>query len=46
MDELSKRLAGPRADPFKQVAGTGKAQISFKHVELTGRPATPPRTPT
>jgi DNA polymerase-1 len=38
MDELSKLHLGHIPIPFKQVAGTGKAQISFKHVELT--PAT------
>ena len=34
MDELSKRLLGHEPISFKTVAGTGKAQKSFKHVEL------------
>ena len=38
MDELSKRWLGHEPIPFKQVAGTGKAQKSFKHVPL--EPAT------
>jgi DNA polymerase-1 len=38
MDELSKRWLGHEPIPFKQVAGAGKAQKSFKHVEL--EPAT------
>ena len=35
MDELSELWLGHKPIPFKQVAGTGKAQISFKHVALT-----------
>jgi DNA polymerase-1 len=38
MDELSKLLLGHDPIPFKTVAGSGKAQKSFKHVEL--KPAT------
>ncbi|HRO32401.1 MAG TPA: DNA polymerase I [Brevundimonas sp.] len=38
MDELSKRWLGHEPIAFKTVAGTGKAQKSFKHVELA--PAT------
>ncbi|MDP2011040.1 MAG: DNA polymerase I [Phenylobacterium sp.] len=38
MDELSKRWLDHEPIPFKQVAGTGKAQKSFKHVQL--EPAT------
>ncbi len=38
MDELSKRWLGHEPIPFKSVTGTGKAQKSFKHVELV--PAT------
>ncbi|MGQ2991757.1 DNA polymerase I [Brevundimonas sp.] len=38
MDELSRLHLGHDPIPFKQVAGTGKKQISFKHVEL--KPAT------
>jgi len=38
MDELSKRWLGHEPIPFKAVTGTGKAQKSFKHVELV--PAT------
>ena len=34
MDELSKRLLGHEPISFKTVAGSGKAQKSFKHVEL------------
>ena len=34
MDELSKRWLGHEPISFKQVAGTGKAQKSFKHVDL------------
>jgi DNA polymerase-1 len=34
MDELSKRLLAHEPISFKTVAGTGKAQKSFKHVEL------------
>ncbi|MDB5434039.1 MAG: polA [Phenylobacterium sp.] len=34
MDELSKRLLDHEPISFKTVAGTGKAQKSFKHVEL------------
>jgi DNA polymerase-1 len=34
MDELSKRLLGHEPIAFKAVAGTGKAQKSFKHVGL------------
>ena len=34
MDELSALWLGHQPIPFKQVAGTGKAQKSFKHVEL------------
>ncbi|MDP3173378.1 MAG: DNA polymerase I [Phenylobacterium sp.] len=35
MDELSKLWLGHEPIPFKQVAGTGKAQKSFKYVPLT-----------
>ncbi|WP_372781598.1 DNA polymerase I [Phenylobacterium sp.] len=35
MDELSKRLLDHEPISFKTVAGAGKAQKSFKHVELT-----------
>jgi len=38
MDELARLHLGHDPIPFKQVAGTGKAQKSFKHVEL--KPAT------
>ena len=38
MDELAQIHLGHTPIPFKQVAGTGKAQISFAQVELT--PAT------
>ena len=38
MDELSRRLLGHEPISFKTVAGVGKAQKSFKHVELA--PAT------
>ena len=34
MDELSNRLLGHQPISFKSVAGTGKAQKSFKHVPL------------
>ncbi|HET6971331.1 MAG TPA: DNA polymerase I, partial [Phenylobacterium sp.] len=34
MDELSRRLLDHEPIDFKTVAGTGKAQKSFKHVEL------------
>ncbi|MGI4818878.1 MAG: DNA polymerase I [Janthinobacterium lividum] len=34
MDEQARRLLGHECIPFKQVAGTGKSQKSFKHVEL------------
>jgi len=34
MDELSELHLGHKPIPFKQVAGSGKAQISFKHVTL------------
>ncbi len=34
MDELSRRLLDHEPISFKTVAGTGKAQKSFKHVEL------------
>ncbi|MFN3574836.1 MAG: DNA polymerase I [Phenylobacterium sp.] len=34
MDELSRLHLGHEPIPFKQVAGTGKSQKSFKHVEL------------
>jgi DNA polymerase-1 len=34
MDELSKLHLGHTPIPFKQVAGTGKSEISFKHVDL------------
>jgi DNA polymerase-1 len=34
MDELSQLILGHTPIPFKQVAGSGKAQMSFKHVEL------------
>ncbi|MDZ4370076.1 MAG: DNA polymerase I, partial [Phenylobacterium sp.] len=35
MDELSKRLLDHEPISFKTVAGTGKSQKSFKHVDLT-----------
>ncbi|HYE46187.1 MAG TPA: DNA polymerase I [Caulobacter sp.] len=35
MDELSELWLGHKPIPFKQVAGTGKAQISFRHVALS-----------
>ena len=35
MDELSKRMLDHEPISFKTVAGIGKAQKSFKHVELT-----------
>ena len=35
MDELSKLHLGHTPIPFKQVAGTGKKEVSFKHVDLT-----------
>jgi DNA polymerase-1 len=38
MDELSELWLGHKPIPFKQVAGAGKAQKSFKYVEL--EPAT------
>jgi DNA polymerase-1 len=38
MDELSRLHLGHSPIPFKQVAGTGKAQKSFRHVAL--EPAT------
>ena len=38
MDDLAKRWLGHEPISFKTVAGTGKAQKSFKHVELA--PAT------
>ena len=38
MDELSRLHLGHEPIPFKSVCGTGKAQISFKHVPL--EPAT------
>jgi len=34
MDELARLHLGHEPIPFKQVAGVGKAQKSFKHVEL------------
>ncbi len=34
MDELSKLWLGHEPIPFKQVAGSGKGEISFKHVPL------------
>jgi DNA polymerase I len=34
MDELSKLHLGHTPIPFKQVAGSGKGEISFKHVDL------------
>jgi DNA polymerase-1 len=34
MDELSELWLGHKPIPFKQVAGSGKGQISFKHVGL------------
>lgn len=46
MDELSKRLLDHEPITFKTVAGVGKAQKSFKHVELGAATATRPRTPT
>jgi DNA polymerase-1 len=38
MDELSALLLGHKPIPFKQVCGSGKSEISFKHVAL--EPAT------
>jgi DNA polymerase-1 len=38
MDDLSTLILGHEPIPFKQVAGTGKAQKSFRYVEL--KPAT------
>ncbi|WP_125255380.1 DNA polymerase I [Brevundimonas fluminis] len=38
MDDLARRWLGHDPIPFKQVAGTGKSQKSFRHVEL--KPAT------
>ena len=38
MDELARLHLGHEPIPFKSVAGTGKSQKSFKHVEL--KPAT------
>ncbi|MDO9223838.1 MAG: DNA polymerase I, partial [Caulobacter sp.] len=38
MDELSALWLGHKPIPFKQVCGTGKSEISFKHVAL--EPAT------
>ncbi len=35
MDELSELWLGHKPIPFKSVAGSGKGQISFKHVGLT-----------
>ncbi|MDP1631034.1 MAG: DNA polymerase I [Caulobacter sp.] len=34
MDELSELWLGHKPIPFKQVAGSGKSQISFRHVAL------------
>ena len=34
MDELSQLWLGHRPIPFKQVAGSGKSEISFRHVGL------------
>ncbi|MFZ5668295.1 MAG: DNA polymerase I [Pseudomonadota bacterium] len=34
MDELSELWLGHRPIPFKQVAGSGKSEISFRHVPL------------
>jgi DNA polymerase-1 len=34
MDELSELWLGHKPIPFKEVAGSGKSQISFKHVPL------------
>jgi len=34
MDELSELWLGHKPIPFKEVAGSGKSQISFKHVAL------------
>uniref|UniRef100_UPI00286D7A03 DNA polymerase I n=1 Tax=Phenylobacterium sp. TaxID=1871053 RepID=UPI00286D7A03 len=36
MDELSRRLLGHEPISFKTVAGNGKTQKSFKHIELAG----------
>ncbi|WP_344518047.1 hypothetical protein, partial [Streptomyces paradoxus] len=38
MDELARLHLGHETIPFKSVAGAGKSQKSFKHVEL--KPAT------
>jgi len=34
MDELSELWLGHKPIPFKQVAGSGKSEVSFKHVAL------------
>ncbi|MBL8555994.1 MAG: DNA polymerase I [Phenylobacterium sp.] len=34
MDDLSRRVLDHEPIPYKQVAGTGKSQKSFKHVDL------------
>ncbi len=39
MDEMSKRILDHEPIAYKAVAGTGKAQKSFKHVELTAATA-------
>jgi len=39
MDELSKLHLGHTPIPFKQVAGTGKKEVSFKHVDLASATA-------
>jgi DNA polymerase-1 len=39
MDELSKRVLDHEPIPYKQVAGTGKSQKSFKHVDLSAATA-------
>ena len=39
MDELSKLHLGHTPIPFKQVAGTGKKELSFKHVDLASATA-------
>jgi DNA polymerase-1 len=39
MDDLSKRVLDHEPIPYKQVAGTGKSQKSFKHVDLAAATA-------
>ena len=47
MDELSELHLGHKPIAFKDVAGTGKSQVTFDQVNARpGDCATPPRTPT